>query len=142
MVIPTHAVQVDNVRQHSQERCYQDYYGDGDDVVCSDGGASDSGVGMAIVDNEDDDGVGGDHNNDGDEDDSDHNKDRDDEDGGGDGDFSNDDGDDDDDDFGGARDSEVGDAHRCLCGRLPSLQPSSDVVASLNQNLLSPPHLC
>ena len=50
--------------------------------------------------------------------------------------------DDDDDAFGRASDSEVGDAHRCLCGRLPSLQPSSDVVASLNQNRLSPHHLC
>ena len=89
---------------------------------------------MTIVDNEDD--YGDDHH-----DGRDHNNDRDDEDGGGDGDFSNDDGDDDDDGCGGAGDSEVGDAHRCLCGRLPSLQPSSDVVASLNQNLLSPPHL-
>ena len=51
------------------------------------------------------------------------------------------DGGDDDDGCGGAGDSEVGDAHRCLCGRLPSLQPSSDVAASLNQNLLSPHHL-
>ena len=39
MVIPTHAVQVDNVRQHSQERYHQDYYGVGDDAdaVCSGG---------------------------------------------------------------------------------------------------------
>ena len=88
---------------------------------------------MTIVDNEDD--YGDDHH-----DGRDHNNHRDDEDGGGDGNFSNDDGDDDD-CCGGARDSEVGDAHRCLCGRLPSLQPSSDVVASLNQNLLSPHHL-
>ena len=45
MVIPAHAVQVDNVRRHSQERCHQDYYGDDDEVVCSAGGAGDSEVG-------------------------------------------------------------------------------------------------
>ena len=84
---------------------------------------------MPSVDNEDE--YGGDYNKDGDNAD----------DGGGA--YNNDDGDDVDDDCcDGAVDSEVGDAHRCLCGRLPSLQPSSDVVASLNQNLLSPPHLC
>ena len=86
--------------------------------------------GMPVVDNEDEDDDGGDYNKDGD-----------DEDGAGDGDYDDNDCDDDDDAFGRASDSEVGDARRCLCGRLPSLQPSSDVVASLNQNLLSPPHL-
>ena len=84
---------------------------------------------MPIVANEDDDGDVGDYNKDGDNADY-----------GGD-DYNDNDGDDDDGGYGGVSDSEVGDAHRCLCGRLPSLQPSSDVVASLNQNRLSAPHL-